>query len=85
MSAATVSIEPRYKNLRCPECWTKGDFPTNVNLEDVTYGCEVCCIHRRHDLIYDFTCSFCIATLWRARLRAFRIFLFQLLYHGASE
>ena len=76
MNAADVSIAPRFKTLRCPDCGTKDEYPARLTQKDVPNGCDVCQFHFRHELVSDPDCPICVAHRWQARLRALRILLF---------
>ena len=75
MNTTAPIEETPLKKLRCPDCGTKGEFPSNFTLKDASGCCEVCHFHINHELTYDFRCSVCVARLWHSRLRAVRILL----------
>jgi predicted RNA-binding Zn-ribbon protein involved in translation (DUF1610 family) len=75
-AAAADSIDSRYTKRRCPDCGTTGEFPSTFTQKQVSSCCELCQFHLNHELIHDFRCSVCVASLWRARLRALRILVF---------
>jgi uncharacterized protein (DUF983 family) len=70
----TEDTQPQ-KKLRCPDCGTKGEFPSTFTPKDAAACCEVCHFHLNHERTHDFRCAVCVARLWYSRLQAVRILL----------
>jgi rubrerythrin len=80
VSAAAVVIETRWKKTRCPSCGVRAERPESFSPAEVAVWCEICKGHKNHDLVVDSTCPICIASKWRALLRAVPILVFQILH-----
>jgi predicted RNA-binding Zn-ribbon protein involved in translation (DUF1610 family) len=77
VNTAALTEETPLKKLRCPDCGTKGEFPSTFTPKDAAACCEVCRFHLNHELNYDFRCPVCVARLWHSRVQALRILIFH--------
>jgi hypothetical protein len=73
------------KKSRCADCGIADQFPAEFTQEEATTYCEVCSFHRNHGIVHDFRCPICVARVWQAWLRAFRILLFHPSVWRASD